>query len=190
MEIKKVGIRYGHSQKCRGASGIIDEVDSCMLIVTKVAEKLAAKGYEIVNCGSSASTVAGELNEGTNRANSNNVDLYVTIHMNAFNGNARGTECWVYDTNSSTAIAVANRICSNISALGTPNRGVKYSKNFHDLNASAMDAIIVETLFCDNQSDAAIFNSNVDGIALAIAQGIDPNISGSKSKCTCGCSCC
>ncbi|MEG2291614.1 MAG: N-acetylmuramoyl-L-alanine amidase [Clostridium sp.] len=176
----KIGLRYGHSLNCRGAVGIIDEVDSCVILFNKVKLLLESRGHTIIDCNSNASSIDSELSEGTNKANLNNCDIYITIHLNAAtNVNANGVECWVHDVNSSSAIAISNRICTNISNLKTSNRGIKYSKgvkDYHDLKASNMEAIIVETLFCTNNDDIAIFNNNVDAIAAAIANGIDPGI--------------
>lgn len=175
--IKIIGLRYGHSINCRGSRGKIDEVDSCKILFNKVKALLEAQGYIVIDCNSNASNVNAELNEGTNKANANKCDIYITLHMNAFNGEARGVECWCYDTNSNIAINIGNRICTNISSLGTPNRGVKYSKGYHDLNASNMQSIIVESIFCDNSQDVEIFNNKVDKLARAIANGIDNRIS-------------
>lgn len=175
--IKIIGLRYGHSINCRGARGKIDEVDSCRILYNKVKVYLESLGYIVVDCNSNANNANAELNEGTNKANNAKVDIYITLHMNAFNGQARGVECWCYDTNSKTAMSIATKICENISKLGTPNRGVKYNTGYHDLNASKMQSIIVESLFCDNGEDAELFNKKTDELARAIANGIDSRVS-------------
>ncbi|WP_346905948.1 N-acetylmuramoyl-L-alanine amidase [Clostridium sp.] len=172
----KIGLRYGHSVNCRGARGILDEVDSCKDLYYLVRDLLIKQGHTVIDCNSNASTESGELNEGTNKADNNNVDIYITLHMNAYNGVARGVECWTYNTCNSMAIRIGSKICSNISALGTPNRGMKYDTGKHDLNACAMESIIVESLFCDNQDDANLFRSKREQIARSIANGIDNNI--------------
>ena len=180
--IKIIGLRYGHSVNCRGARGRIDEVDSCRILYNKVKALLESLGYIVVDCNSNANNVNGELNEGTNKANNAKVDIYITLHMNAFNGQAKGVECWVYDTNSKTAISIASKICANISKLGTPNRGVKYNTGYHDLNASGMESIIVESLFCDNSEDVELFNRKTDELARCIANGVDSRVSLDTSK--------
>ena len=177
--IKIIGLRYGHSINCRGARGKIDEVDSCRILYSKVKTLLESLGYIVVDCNSNANNEDDELSEGTNKANNAKVDIYITLHMNsATNLNARGVECWVYDTKSKTAITIGNKICSNIAKLGTPNRGVKYGgSNYHDVSASNMEAIIVESIFVGNQLDADIFNKKTDELARAIANGIDSRVS-------------
>lgn len=170
----KIGLRAGHSPNCRGKVGIIDEHDSCKALYYAVKKLLEEQGHVIVDCNSNASTEGAELQEGTNKANTNNVDLYVALHMNGFNKEANGVECWCYDSNSSKAVNIGLEICKNISSLGLFNRGIKYNKKFHDLNATKAESIIVESLFCDTKHDTDLFN--VDRFARAIANGIDNNI--------------
>jgi len=174
----KIGLRYGHSVNCRGAKGIIDEVDSCRSLYFRVKELLESVGHTIIDCNSNAYSEPAELAEGTNKANSNNVDLYVTLHMNAYNGSANGVECWVYDSASTLAINVGKKVCSNINSLGIYNRGIKYGGNrYHDLSKSDMNAIIIENIFCDNTGDVNIYNANKERFARAIANGIDNRVS-------------
>ena len=170
----KIGLRAGHSPNCRGKIGIIDEHDSCKVLYYVVKNLLEEQGHTIFDCNSNASTESEELREGTNKANDNNVDLYVTLHMNGFGENANGVECWCYDSNSSKAINIGLNICKNISNLGLFNRGIKYNKEFHDLNAAKAESIIVESLFCDNLHDTNLYN--VDKFARAIANGIDSRV--------------
>lgn len=173
----KIGLRYGHSLNCKGAIKILDEVNECRSLYFRVKELLEGLGHTVVNCCSDAYSESAELAEGTSKANANEVDLYVTLHMNAYNGEANGVECWVYDAASTTAINAGRKVCSNINSLGIYNRGIKYGGNrYHDLSASTMDAIIVETIFCDSITDVNIFNSMKEQFARAIANGIDSRI--------------
>ena len=181
----KIGLRYGHSINCRGARGKLDEVDSCKELFPMVSDLLISKGHIVVDCNSNAYDVDTELAEGTNKANSNGVDVYITLHLNAAsNASANGVECWAYNSTSSKAITIGNKICSNIAALGTSNRGMKYNSGFHDLSESNMEALIVEILFCTNEDDANLFRNKKNEIAVAIANGIDSNITIAESPST------
>ncbi|WP_051623478.1 N-acetylmuramoyl-L-alanine amidase [Clostridium hydrogeniformans] len=62
----------------------------------QVRNILVINGHTVVDCNNSANTANAELTEGSNKANNNNVDLYLTVHMNAYNGSAYETEAWVY----------------------------------------------------------------------------------------------
>ena len=169
----KIGLRGGHSPNCKGAMGILDEQAEVRKIYNALAPMLQAAGHVVINCNSDASTVSRELSEGTNKANSNNCDIYVTIHMNASGGAGHGSEVWLYDAGNQMMNSMATTICSKFAQAGFKNRGTKFSVELHDLNASAMPAMIVETLFCDNQHDANLCRQiGIQGIARLIAEGI------------------
>lgn len=169
----KIGLRGGHSPNCKGAVGILDEQTEVRKIYNALAPILQAAGHTVVNCNSDAYSVSGELSEGTNKANSNGCDVYITIHMNASGGAGNGTEVWLYDGSNGTMNSIADNICNNFAKKGFQNRGRKYNTGYHDLNASAMPAMIVETLFCDNSHDVDLYNSlGASGVAELIAKGI------------------
>lgn len=173
----KIGLRGGHSPNCKGAFGILDEQVECRRIYDAMVPILESKGHTVVNCNSNASTVYNELADGTNKANANNCDIYVTIHMNASGGAGHGTECWLYNYGNARMNAIATKICKNFQNAGFQNRGYKQNTGFHDLNASAMPAMIVETLFCDNQHDVDLYRAiGVSGIARMICEGIDERV--------------
>ncbi|PWJ49363.1 N-acetylmuramoyl-L-alanine amidase [Faecalicatena contorta] len=169
----KIGLRGGHSPNCKGAMGILDEQAEVRKIYNEMVPMLQAAGHTVINCNSDSSTVNGELSEGTNKANANNCDIYVTIHMNASNGNGRGTEVFLYNNENLMMNQRAGNICNKFAQAGFPNRGVKFNTGYHDLNASRMPAMIVETIFCDNQHDADLYRKmGAKGIAELIVNGI------------------
>lgn len=169
----KIGLRGGHSTNCKGAMGILDEQAEVRKIYNEMVPMLQAAGHTVINCNSDSSTVNGELSEGTNKANSNNCDIYVTIHMNASSGAGNGTEVFLYDNTNLMMNQRAGNICNNFAKEGFQNRGVKFNTGYHDLNASGMPAMIVETLFCDNQHDVDSYRKlGVKGIAKIIVEGI------------------
>ena len=169
----KIGLRGGHSPNCKGAMGILDEQAEVREIYNALVPMLQAAGHVVINCNSNASTVNGELSDGTNAANSNGCDVYITIHMNASGGAGNGSEVWLYDGSNQTMNQIAANICSKFARAGFANRGTKFSTELHDLNASAMPSMIVETLFCDNQHDANLYRQiGVQGIAELIAEAI------------------
>ena len=105
-------------------------------------------------------------------ANNSGADVFVSIHCNAANGNAKGTETFVYSWGgASTTLAncVQNQI---LNALGTIDRGIKVRNDLIVLKRTNMPAILVETAFIDNDSDAELLTNNRDDFAAAIARGI------------------
>lgn len=174
MNIKSVGLRGGHSKNCRGARGYVDEWETMQKLFSLVKSRLENRGIKVVDCNSNANTERGELYEGTNKANNNNVDAYFTLHMNAFNDlNANGVECIVYESGNKPINTIANNICSNISnTLGLRNRGIKAVPKDHDVTKSNMPAIIIETGFCTNANDANKISNNLDKVAECIVNAV------------------
>ena len=169
----KIGLRGGHSPNCKGAMGILDEQAEVRKIYYELAPMLQAAGHVVVNCNSDEYNSPADLSRGTNTANANGCDIFISIHMNASGGAGNGTECWLYDASNGTMNAIADKICQNFAAKGFRNRGRKYNTGFHDLNATRMPAMIVEALFCDNSHDAGLYNAlGAKGIAELIAAAI------------------
>lgn len=169
----KIGLRGGHSPNCKGAIGYLDEQAEVRKIYYELAPMLQAQGHTVINCNSDEYSQSADLNKGTNTANANGCDIFISIHMNASGGAGNGTECWLYDASNGTTNTIADRICQNFAAKGFQNRGRKYTTGFHDLNATAMPAMIIETLFCDNSHDAGLYNAmGAKGIAELIAAAI------------------
>lgn len=180
----KIGLRGGHSPNCKGAIGLIDEQAEVRKIYNELVPMLEAVGHTVVDCNSNAYNVSGELSDGTNKANSAGCDIYVTLHMNAAGTPAAGgVEVWLYDASNPTMNMIASNICKNFEEKGFVNRGVKYSSGYHDLNASNMPGMIVETLFCTGTDDVARYrNLGTKGIAELIAKAIDSKASAGSGQ--------
>jgi N-acetylmuramoyl-L-alanine amidase len=105
-------------------------------------------------------------------ANEWGADVFLSIHCNAFNGMARGTETFCYSRMSdggNLAQCIQNQI---VGALGTVDRGVKERTDLIVLKHTAMPAVLVETAFIDNDDDAKVLVTSLDDIARAIARGV------------------
>lgn len=171
----KIGLRGGHSSKVKGAVGIVDEYEQMQSFYKYVAQLLTSYGHTIVDCNSNGATEGIELSEGVHKANTNNVDLFISLHMNSYNGQAYGTECLVSSA-SSGAYSYAKKICNNFGTLGFRNRGVKFEKKYEMNNVKAAN-IIFELCFCDNVSDIEIYNKySWTKLAHTLCNAIDRNI--------------
>ena len=167
-----IGLRAGHSEKVRGASGVVDEWATMNRLYPIVVKYLNQLGHRVIDCNPyGATTVRGELSQGVAKANAQAIDLFCSLHMNAYNGSAHGTECWIYSTSSKSKPA-AQRIVANLASMGLTNRGVKTSTKYYELRNTKAPAIIIETGFCDNAGDANLINHNLDKVARLIAEGI------------------
>lgn len=105
-------------------------------------------------------------------ANAWPADVFVSLHCNAFNKSARGTEVECY-SEGSAAGTLAKCIRSQIvNSLNTIDRGVKEMPKLVVLKHTAMPAVLVEMAFIDNDADAALLTQRSDDFARAIARGI------------------
>ncbi|MDS1005144.1 N-acetylmuramoyl-L-alanine amidase [Clostridium sporogenes] len=166
----KIGIDCGHTMSGAdyGAVGIKAESNLTREVGTKVIAKLQTLGHTVIKCyKDTCSSLNDSLSYRTNTANNNNVDLYVSIHFNCFNGSAHGTEVLTYGGKSFTE---ANRVLNNICALGYTNRGIKEGSNLYVLRHTKAKAMLIECCFCDNSGDMRKFNA--DKMADAIVKGL------------------
>lgn len=162
-------VHGGHSLKCRGASGLLDEVNEDRAVKNKVIELLRANGHTVYDCtDDNGKDQNSNLKAIVNKCNDHKVDLDVSIHLNA--GGGTGTEVYVYNDNSK-AKDEAERIAKNISkTLGIRNRGVKTSTKLYVLRKTNSPALLIECCFVDNATDKVKWNA--DQCAKAIVEGI------------------
>ena len=171
----KVFLNPGHAPNGNpdpGACGCgLRECDVAKNVADLVAGYLAAAGVEVV--GSLQSDSLHEVVSASNRADA---DVFISIHCNACNGNANGTEVWYYygsGEGEKLADCIQNQI---VDALGTVDRGVKGAKpgvnGLYVLSNTDAVAVLVELAFIDNESDAALLRERQDEFARAIARGV------------------
>jgi N-acetylmuramoyl-L-alanine amidase len=113
-----------------------------------------------------------ELQARCDIANRAGARLFVSIHANSFTTSSlNGTTTYYYKSvDLALARAVHRRL---IAALGTKDDGVR-KENFYVIHHTTMPAILIETAFISNPSDAALMRSPefLQRIAIAIADGV------------------
>ena len=113
-------------------------------------------------------TSSGDLAHGVNEANRLKVDVFASIHFNAFNGSANGTEVCVYSPHD-----YAQRVVNNLTKLGFKYRGQKTRTNLYELKNTNMKAMIIEVCFVDSTTDVELYRRvGYDAVGKAIAEGI------------------
>ena len=143
------------------------ESDIAKEIADAVEEYLTAAGVQVV--GNLQSDSLGEI---TSMANASDADIFISIHCNAFNGSAKGTEVEVYP-GSKAGRALGNCIQNQIvDALDMVDRGLEDRPNLYVLKHTGMPAVLVETGFIDNYDDAVKLRDHTDKFARAIARGV------------------
>lgn len=172
----KILLSAGHGGTDSGSIGADNgkEKDRTLTLANKVASYLKNAGHTV--------TVNTEKNSsGTWRFNNRNgYDYALSIHFNAFNGSATGTECW-YKGTQKKAGDLSSKVAS---VLGVNNRGAKSTTTLYMMNIGFDN--LIEICFHDNKSDLEKYNANIDKVAKAIADVINgsstPSSGGSSSN--------
>lgn len=168
-----IGIDKGHStwdkSPC-GAVGLLNESKENRQVGDKVIQKLRALGHTVIDCScNSASSVNEQLAVIVEKANSQKLDLFLSLHLNA--GGGTGAE--VYTTNTSGAKQEAKKLIDTYcNRTGFRNRGHKFSE-FYVLRHTNAPAMLLEMCFVDTEDDFKKWN-NLGGetIANVIIEGI------------------
>lgn len=125
---------------------------------------LTAAGIEI------KALQSDDLGEVCAASNEWGADVFISLHCNAFNGIARGTETLYKSFNGQR---LAGFIQSQIiRSVNTIDRGSKQRDGLWVLNGTDAVAVLVELAFIDNMEDLAILEGNLDKLVRAIARGI------------------
>ncbi|MBE7040167.1 MAG: N-acetylmuramoyl-L-alanine amidase [Ruminococcaceae bacterium] len=175
----KIFIDAGHNFSGADTGAVangIREQDITFLIADKLKSLLISFGHEVFMSRNNlednvGSTLSDSLNTRVNLANRYGTEFFISIHCNAFNGEASGTETLIFSFNSK-AYEYAKRIQNAITQkLSTKDRGVKERKDLAVLKKTLMPAVLIETAFIDNLYDAELLKRQ-DDFAEAIFEGI------------------
>ena len=103
------------------------------------------------------------LQQRSDKANNLHVDLYISIHANAFGStwnDAGGIETYVYPQRTEQQYKLAQKIQTQLIAqTGLRNRGVK-AANFHVLRETLMSAVLIECGFMTNPAEIKLLRSD------------------------------
>jgi N-acetylmuramoyl-L-alanine amidase len=161
-------ISSGHSTKCRGASGVLDEVDEATRVVDRVGEMLRDRGVDVTTYHDTVSTTQNEnLNRIVEFHNSKTRDLDVSVHFNAYveTENPMGTEVLFVSQS-----ALAGEMSAAIADAGDfINRGAKKRTDLFFLNNTEQPSILIEVCFVDSVADTDFYQTGFDAICSAIS---------------------
>jgi len=168
----KYVINCGHCTKGSydfGASGNgLKEQDITRLVGNLVINKLRSQGHVVINATvDSASSVNDALAKICAIEKSANADMFISIHLNAFNKTAHGTEVFTYGAKE---VKQARNILNNIVAMGYTNRGLKDGKGLYVIHNTKAISMLVELCFIDSKEDMSKFNA--EKMANAIVYGL------------------
>lgn len=151
------------------------QTNNKMLNATKWKDVRDDSGY---NVNQNLINIVNNTNRVTNGSSVN-----VSNHMNAFNGQANGTEVWYY-AGDNRGYDLAKRLSAAISkALGTFDRGPKATTALYVVNNTVGTTVLIEWCFVDNAGDMAKWRANKDkaiDAALAVLGYKNANVGGGK----------
>jgi len=142
--------------------------------VADVTQRELAKQHQVFRAGLTTPIGNGTA-EGTRpvEANRLGVDLYLAIHSDGANGQARGTTTFCYPE-SANGLRFAQAVNRRIMEIYPgPNRGIKTDNKLTELKATNAPAVLVEIAFHDNPTDARWITSNVEAIGIALAKAVN-----------------
>lgn len=182
-------VHGGHSLKCRGVRGLLDEVNEDRAVKNKLIELLRANGNTVYDCTDDYSTTQrANLSAIVSKCNAHNVDLDISIHLNSArndtvgDGKCGGVEVFGYDDR---IYGVAYRIAESIAntlGIGFHGQPVKYRKDLCVLRETRAKAILIECCFVDDKDDANRWNATKCAMAIASALGCKTNVSTTPVK--------
>ena len=173
----RIGIDMGHSLTGAGsgAVGIKSETDMNRLAGKRLIAMLQEKGHTVVNCTvDNANSVDNQLIGIVNKANAQDLDLFVSLHLNSFaNETANGVETYLWNgswNGKESNRAIAKKVNDELAIkIGWYNRGVKEA-NYYVLKSTKAPAILIELGFCSNKGDMDKWHTEV--IAKSIFKAI------------------
>lgn len=169
----KIFLDPGHGGTDRGATGNGLQEKTITLQIGTAIGSILINEYENVEIKMSRTndqTVS--LTTRTNTANSWGADFFLSIHVNA--GGGVGFESFVYRNVGAQTLTYQKVIHEEVlKVVNFSNRGQKQA-DFHVLRETAMDAVLTENGFIDNQGDAEKLRSSsfINNLARGHVNGI------------------
>lgn len=168
----------GHGGSDTGAlNGERLEKDDNLRLTLAVQEYLISQGISTVLTRNSDSDTS--LQYRTDFANSQNADLFISLHRNSGNSDSCGVEIWLHSSAPPLAVSLAENILSNLSGAGiSENRGIYYgyrdnpNTNYHVNRETNMTSCLLEMGFITNDYDNKLFDKHIEDYAKAIGDGI------------------
>lgn len=177
----KVFVNPGH---CPGIdSGAVNghynitEADIVYDIGTMVTNYLNKAGCEVRLLQSDNLYYDGRGECVVESANRWPADVFISLHCNAFNTQAQGTECCAFAAGGASEKLAACIQKQIVGSLHTVDRGIKERPGLIVLKRTDMPAVLVEMAFIDNDSDAELLMHKKDEFARAIARGVTDYLS-------------
>lgn len=165
----KIGVDMGHtvSGPDYGSVGILKESECTREIGKHLKKFLSSLSHEVIDCSvDTANSVDESLAKRVEIANGNNLDLFISIHLNF--GGGQGVETYIVSYGGKAA-EFADKVQNKLVELGYTDRGIKVA-DFYVLKYTIAPAILAECGFVDSKEDSSRYNAY--NIAKAITEGV------------------
>lgn len=170
LNIGHGGIGNHYDPGAIGADGTHEHVFNRDELAPLLIAELERRGFEVITIIQEKSF--GEL---PRRINAMNPDVILSLHFNAYDSTATGTET-LYFSFSKKSKALANAIQMNmVDALGLANRGIKgriVGRGSALLRKTKAPCVILEPFFGDRAPDLARARERLGELARGIADGV------------------
>lgn len=161
-------------------SGGLYEKDLNLAVAMELKDILLSEGYEVIMLREDDVFDHVTLAERAYLANSNNCDIYISIHANAAGESAYGSRVIYYSGQSVAskskkfAEAINNAINNYKDSIVSRRESLILDQNVQVCRDTLMPAVLVETCFMTNQKDAELATNGTwyRDMALALAEGI------------------
>ena len=162
----KIMIDPGHGGSDPGASGPSAPHEATLVLRCG----LALKNRIVNECGGTVKMTRSTdtfISLSSRKASSVSYDPYIfcSLHLNAFNTTAKGTETYYYWTSGNSSL-LANKVQAQlianfktVSGFTPTNRGVKTANYTVIMGSSNVPAVLTEGLFVDNKTEWNIIKS-------------------------------
>lgn len=141
-------------------------------LADKVKEELLKYGYNVDIYNRGYNSV-----ENVSLLNKKGYDLLISLHCNAYNGYAHGTEVLYWNTSKKGQVLAQALQESIVDTLGLTDRGLKPIKNgdrgAYLLRKTNAPCVIIEPFFIDNDNDFNVGKEKKDEYVQAIVNGIN-----------------
>jgi len=170
--VKTIVIDAGHGGTNPGAVAYgRREADDTLRLAKEVQRILLEKGQRVIMTRDGDYDVP--LDERSAISNSNNADIFVSIHRDASsNPAANGVSNYIFNTAPSLNVRYAMNVLGDIVDAGVQSNQGVFRENFAVLRNTTAPAMLLEMGFITNPLDNQLFDQNLTAYAAAIAEGV------------------
>lgn len=128
--------------------------------------------------GAYTETITGSVSETVKSVGSGGFELALSVHFNAFSGNASGFEIWHSGVDNALAVSVEKALALQPDTIRIGSRGIKIAGSLdrarYFLTPLAIPALLIELGFLTSNADETLIHSRQFNLwsSTAIALGV------------------